>query len=131
MDRPWSDEKTRLDAKMPRVGAKRALRGHVVILGFKDTALEMAEHFRSQAKEVFLIDLDYRMHQILITAYKGVNGAPEKRCKPIEGTCALRLGQAIVTYQEAKRGYASWRAARSRCSLHLGFAVAFVSERLS
>jgi hypothetical protein len=34
---------------------------------------------------VYLIDLDYRMHEILGTVYKGVNGAPEKRCKPIEG----------------------------------------------
>ena len=45
MDRPWSKEKKRLDLKTgspSSQGGVRALQGHIVVLGFKDTALELA-----------------------------------------------------------------------------------------
>jgi hypothetical protein len=56
----------------------------VVILGFNDMAYEMAEHFRTTRRDVYLIDLDYRMHQILDFTYKGVLPAPTPRCPPAE-----------------------------------------------
>ena len=55
-------------AKLSRQGLEdaRALQGHVVILGFKDTALEIAEYFRTLSTEVLVIDLDYRLHEVCL-----------------------------------------------------------------
>ena len=47
-------------------------RGHIVILGFNETGYNIAEYFRENKQEVFVVDLDYKLHEALKFAYKGL-----------------------------------------------------------
>ena len=45
-------------------------KNHVVIVGFNETALEIAELFREQQQDVVVIDLDWRLHKVLQRTFK-------------------------------------------------------------
>lgn len=88
LDRPWSKEEERMKAKIEHDKIVRpndmAFQNHIVILGFNEAGLEVAEHFREKNREVFVIDLDYQLHQVFKFAYKGVEGHKEPRCPDVE-----------------------------------------------
>ena len=42
-----------------------------MILGFSTLAYDLAEFFREKHADVYVIDLDYRLHDILDFSYKG------------------------------------------------------------
>ena len=44
---------------------------HIVILGFSTLAYDLAEFFREKHSDVYVIDLDYCLHDILDFSYKG------------------------------------------------------------
>jgi hypothetical protein len=45
-------------------------KNHVIIVGFNETGLDIAEHFREQQQDVVVIDLDWKLHQVLEASYK-------------------------------------------------------------
>jgi hypothetical protein len=45
-------------------------KNHVVIVGFNETALEIAELFREQQQDVVVIDLDWKLHEVLQGTFK-------------------------------------------------------------
>ena len=45
-------------------------KNHVVIVGFNETALEIAELFREQQQDVVVIDLDWKLHEVLQRTFK-------------------------------------------------------------
>ena len=46
-------------------------KNHIVIAGFNETGLEIAEFFREQGRDVVVIDLDWKLHQLFTDCYKG------------------------------------------------------------
>ena len=48
---------------------------HVVIVGFNETGLEIAEHFRELGQDIVVIDLDWKLHQTFSSCYKGATAS--------------------------------------------------------
>jgi hypothetical protein len=49
------------------------LENHVVLLGFNETGLEIAEFYRKRGQDVLMVDLDPELHRTMKEAYKGSN----------------------------------------------------------
>ena len=75
MDAPAPEETERESSQL--------FRNHVVILGFTEAALEVAELYRKQNQDVYVIELDYKLHETLRFAYKGTRPKAPKRAVPL------------------------------------------------
>jgi voltage-gated potassium channel Kch len=88
LDQPSRKEAERIKAKIEDEktvrGSDVAIENHVVILGFNEAGLEVAEHFRELNREVYVIDLDYQLHEVFKFAHKGVKGHKQPRCPDLE-----------------------------------------------
>ena len=71
MDNPSKDEIKR-EGKV-----KNRFTDHIMILGFNETGLEIAEFFRELSMDVVVCDLDPVLHEAFLFSYKGT--APKKR----------------------------------------------------
>jgi len=56
---------------------------HVLILGFNEVALEVAEAYRRKGRDVVVVDLDYCLHDSLRFAYKGTKPRQAARAVPL------------------------------------------------
>jgi hypothetical protein len=98
---PWLDSPSSAEAnreKVKGVGVRSdKVKGHVVILGFNETGQDLAEYFREQKQEVFVVDLDPSLHAAFKFAYKGVRGHRKPRCDPIEALATSHAPSKAAT----------------------------------
>lgn len=60
-------------------------------MGWNETGMEVSEHFRELKRDVIVIDLDYRLHEVFSFVYKGTLPKKPPRCvvSAVEHTSAL------------------------------------------
>ena len=94
-------------------------KNHVVIVGFNETGLEIAEHFREQQQDVVVIDLDWKLHQVLEASYKDAhrdldsddsvhaftNGPAQQRLPVVQAHPGLFSGQPMPMFPGQPMGY--------------------------
>ena len=86
LERPSESEKER-EAKLPC-----RFQGHVVLLGFNETGLEVAEFFRKINHDVVMCDLDPVLHTTFLWSYKGTGTKRKKQVAP--GSFRMRQADA-------------------------------------
>eukprot|EP00802_Teleaulax_amphioxeia_P003293 Tamp_03296.p2 GENE.Tamp_03296~~Tamp_03296.p2 ORF type:complete len:233 (+),score=43.51 Tamp_03296:1437-2135(+) len=88
LDKPSKAEEARIQARQKELGD---FQNHVVILGWNETGMEVSEHFRELKRDVIVIDLDYRLHEVFSFVYKGTLPKKPPRCvvSAVEHTSAL------------------------------------------
>jgi hypothetical protein len=82
--------KNKVESEKKHLGSEEVevFTNHIVILGFNEAGLELAEHFRELKREVFIIDLDYMLHEVFKFSFKGVRGHKTPRCPDVEDGAA-------------------------------------------
>ena len=73
LSRPKKEDKIRVQ--------NYSFQDHIVILGFNETGLEIAEFYREQGKDVVVIDLDWKLHKTFLSCYKGTKHLQDKSQK--------------------------------------------------